>query len=319
MNEPLPPTTTEVQLPYAFHAGERLLQERAGVAERMAEVGPRVIRRFMPKQHRDFFKQLRYVIVGALDRQGRPWASILSGAEGFIDSPDATHLHVGTLPAVQDPLHDVLSPGAPVALLGIEAHTRRRNRANGRVDRSDAAGFGVEIAESFGNCPKYIQARTASNTTLKPELTVEVAHGLASHMRRMINDADTFFIASAHLEDGMHGVDVSHRGGKPGFVRVKGDELLLPDFSGNNLFNTLGNIAMEPRVGLLFIDYDHGDLLHVSGQAGIVFDGPEMESFAGAQRLLRITVEEARLRRQALALRWSEAELSPFLAGTGEW
>jgi predicted pyridoxine 5'-phosphate oxidase superfamily flavin-nucleotide-binding protein len=139
-------------------------------------------------------------------------------------------------------------------------------------------------------------------------------------MREMIESADTFFIATAYrgnIESGErpHGADVSHRGGNPGFVRL-GDEhtLTVPDFIGNSYFNTIGNLLLEPRAGLLFIDFAAGDLLYLAADADVVFAGEELRAFAGAERLLRFRVREALRVERSLPLRWSEAELSPFLA-----
>ena len=143
----------------AFHAGERAVQARAGVDARMAELGPRVIRDFMPDQHRTFFEQLPFLITGTVDDHGQPWASVLAQPPGFIRSPDPKHLVVRAQPLPGDPMKDTLADGAPIGLLGIEPHTRRRNRMNGVLREVDASGFTVELSQSFGNCPKYIQAR----------------------------------------------------------------------------------------------------------------------------------------------------------------
>jgi len=111
------------------------------------------------------------------------------------------------------------------------------------------------------------------------------------------------------------GVDVSHRGGKPGFVRVDDDgTLTMPDLAGNFFFNTLGNIAVNPRAGLLFIDFDNGDLLYLAVNAEIVWHGPEVRAFEGAQRLLRMHVTAMRRVEASLPLRWGPASLSPVLA-----
>ena len=317
----------EKKLLPAFHAGEVLLQEKAGLAERMAELGTRVVRRFMPDQHREFFTQLPCLIVGALDGEQQPWATILSSPAGFIASPDSVSLSIAALPSAQDPLADRLLPGAPVGLLGFQAHTRRRNRANGTVVTLDADRVAVHIHESFGNCPKYIQAREARPVQIATEALARRAPGLDKAARRIVASADTFFIASAHPDAGRqagYGVDVSHRGGKPGFVKIERleddrDRLLIPDFAGNFFFNTFGNIVLNPRVGLLFIDYATHDLLHIAGRAELILDGPAIDTYAGAERLLSVIVDQAILRRDALPLDWSEAATSPFLEHTGQW
>lgn len=307
----------------AFHAGERALQARAGSLERLAEAGSRVIRPTMPDQHRAFFAQLPFMVTGSVDDAGQPWASVLAGPPGFVSAPAADRLQIAARPAAGDPLGEALVAGAPVGLLGIEPHTRRRNRANGRIATADDHGFGVQVMQSFGNCPKYIRARQAGFVADWPTPEpIRRTPGLEDADRRLIAAADTFFIASAHpaavdSPDPAHGVDVSHRGGKPGFVRVDGDTLTIPDLAGNAYFNTLGNLQLNARAGLLFIDFASGDLLWLAADTEIIHDGPALAGFAGAQRLLRLRVREVRHQRAALPLRWHDGEPSPSPAGNG--
>jgi predicted pyridoxine 5'-phosphate oxidase superfamily flavin-nucleotide-binding protein len=309
-----------------FHEGERAVQARvgAGVLEKLAEIGPRVIRDVMPDQHRQFFEQLPFVLVGSVDAQGQPWASVLAAAPGFIRSPDAHTLELKVQPLAGDPFQGSLQDGASIALLGIEPHTRRRNRMNGKVQCVTDAGFVVHVEQSFGNCPKYIQAREPAYSSVERGQPVIVEGSqLDVAARRLIECADTLFIATSYAgKDAGRagGVDVSHRGGKPGFVRVDGDgTLTMPDFIGNFFFNTLGNIAVHPRSGLLFIDFASGDLLYLAVTASIVWEGSELESFKGAQRLLLLKVQSMRLVKSSLPLRWGKADLSPVLAATGAW
>ncbi|MFM9924274.1 pyridoxamine 5'-phosphate oxidase family protein [Variovorax sp. H27-G14] len=313
-----------------FHAGERAMQALGGSREQMEVAGPRVIRDHMPEQHRAFFSLLPFLVVGSLDASLQPWASVLAAPAGFMHSPDPTHLRVDALPQAGDPLAGQLAQGAPLGLLGIQPHTRRRNRMNGTVESLDGAGFMVEVQQSFGNCPRYIQARepvlAASGGTTPPVQWLDKLD-LAAH--RLIGSADTLFIATAYPNEvaggdeadaSSHGVDVSHRGGRPGFVRIDGDNVLtVPDFNGNRFFNTLGNLAAHPRAGLLFVDFDSGELLHLAVTAEIVWDGPEVAAFEGAERLMRFNVTHALRRPAALPLRWGDAQLSPHLAGTGQW
>lgn len=308
----------------AFHEGERALQARAGVAQRMAQLGPRVIRDFMPEQHREFFGQLPFVIAGTVDAQGQPWASVLVRTPGFLHSPQPQQLDVAARPLPGDPLENTLTDGAAIGLLGLEPHTRRRNRVNGIIRDLNDSGFSVEVSQSFGNCPKYIQAREA--VYLPSVGATPVVHAslqLDDAARRIITGADTFFIATAYAGDSAQagnagGVDVSHRGGKPGFVRVAADgTLTVPDYVGNYFFNTLGNIAVNPQAGLLFIDFDTGDLLYLAVTASIIWDGRELEEFDGAQRLLRMQMLSMRRVEGALPLRWGSSALSPYLAAEG--
>jgi uncharacterized protein len=309
-----------------FHEGELAWQQRTGVRDRLAQAGPRVIRDHMSEQHREFFAQLPLLLAGTVDAQGQPWASPLAGPPGFVDSPDPRQLVVRAQPFPHDPLAGTLGVGSAIGLLGIEPHTRRRNRLNGHVVRCDEAGFAVRVDQSFGNCPKYIQAR-------KPEFVARGAAAPTAHRldaldepaRELISRADTFFIATAHplaarSDTPAFGVDVSHRGGKPGFVRVDGNSrLTVPDFLGNFFFNTLGNLALNPRCGLLFMNFESGDLLYLAARGEVIAQGPELAAFAGAQRLLRLQVVSALRVTAVLPLRWSAAELSPALAATGSW
>lgn len=310
-----------------FHPGEQEAQTRAGVRERIEQVGQVMLRDHMLDQHRELFAQLPMLVVGSLDERGRPWASLLAGRPGFVSTPDPHTLRVDARPLPGDPLAANLAMGAPIGILGIELSTRRRNRVNGSVVATDASGFSVSVQQSFGNCPKYIQARTPTWTGVAPPSAV-AAEGaaLSDDARRMIESADTFFIATAAADalspaaSRADGVDVSHRGGKPGFVRITDGAatlLTVPDFVGNYLFNSLGNLLVNPRAGLLFVDFARGDLLGLTGSVAIVWNGPEVDAFAGAQRLLRIRVEEGWRARGALPLRWSAPEFSPHLRDTG--
>lgn len=304
-----------------FHPGEIAVQTQAGVRERVARGGGRMIRPFMPDQHREFFELLPTLFIGSLDEAGRPWASVVAGPPGFAASPDPLTLIVRAQALAGDPLARNLKVGAAVGLLGLQFHTRRRNRMNGHVAAIGTAGFSIHVDQSFGNCPQYIQAR-APLTLSAPEPGVirPERERLSDHARALIGRADTFFIASVAPESGL---DMSHRGGKPGFVRV-GEEngrtvLTAPDFHGNNLFNTFGNITADPRAGLLFADFGSGDLLSLTGRAEVIWDGPELEGFAGAERLLRFTLDEGVMLGHALPLTWSAPQFAPQLAATGAW
>lgn len=314
-----------------FHAGEQALQARAGVLERMQQVGRRVIRGHMPEEHRELFQKLPFMLLGALDGQQRPWASMLVGAPGFVTAPDAHSLRIGTAPDPQDALADAVRAGAQVGLLGIELTTRRRNRMNGPVVERGEGHFRVSVQQSFGNCPKYIQVRELrlQPGTATPGPTLITSGVLPPEAAACVAQADTFFIATASADAAQQeaapngGVDVSHRGGKPGFVRATQEHghtvLTSPDFVGNAFFNTLGNLALNPRAGLLFADFAQGHLLQLTGEAQVLWDGEELKAFAGAQRLLKFRVDEARWRPGALPLRATGVEYAPQLASTGSW
>jgi len=305
-----------------WHRGEKELQTRAGVAQRMDIFGRRVIRDHMPAQHRDFYRQLPFVLLGAVDGDGRPWASILEGQPGFAQAPQPRRLRLDTRLQPGDPLAEALHAGAAVGLLGIELHSRRRNRLNGHVLRHDAEGLDIGVEQAFGNCPQYIQLR---HVGLHAEDVREIPAArqsaeLDEAARATIRAADTFFVASyVEHADGRRDVDVSHRGGRAGFVRIEGNRLSIPDFAGNLHFNTLGNLLLNPRAGLLFIDFARGDLLQLSGRTELTLEGPEIQAFQGAERLWHFDVERVVRRPGALALRWRFESYSANCLMTGNW
>lgn len=300
-----------------FHAGELEAQARAGVA------APRGagIRDFMPDQHREFFALLPFLPLGALDDLGWPEATILTGPPGFVTSPDPHTLSIAAAPVPGDPLANCLVAGRRVGLLGIDLASRRRNRANGRIISADRDRLTIAVEQSFGNCPQYIQARDIERVAPhEPNPAQAFAH-LDADARDRIAIADTFFVAtSSGAPLGGGGVDISHRGGQPGFVRVDGDTLTIPDFKGNRYFNTFGNLLLEPRAALLFVDFLNGDLLHLQGKAEVLWEGGhELRRLSGAERLWRFHIERGSRRRRAVPLRWRFREFAPTTAATGIW
>ncbi|MBO9998351.1 MAG: pyridoxamine 5'-phosphate oxidase family protein [Cyanobacteria bacterium SID2] len=309
-----------------FHPGEREIQTHLGIRDKTENIGRRFIRTFMPEQHRAFYAKLPFVMLGSLDDRGRPWASIVTGKPGFIASSDDVTLDITTRPLPGDPLNDTLRENADIGLLGIELETRRRNRVNGSIKAISKDGFTVAVTQSFGNCPQYIQKRQLYRLPERLNATSQDAQHstqLTQPMRDLIANADTLFIATSYVDrdtSANQGVDVSHRGGKPGFVRVEDDRTFtFPNFSGNNFYNTLGNLLLNDRAGILFIDFDTGHLLSLTGRAEIVWDGEDVEAFQGAEQLVRVTIEKIVYRSEALPFRWAFQEYSPSLEFTGRW
>lgn len=305
-----------------FHAGEQAVQERIGVRERLEQVGRRVVRDYMPDEHRELFEALPFVVVGSARGDGSLWASLLFGAPGFVRSPTPRSLFVRAEPLTGDPLAESLQDGAGLGLLGIELPTRRRNRANGHVTRRSLDGFELQVEQSFGNCKQYIQARAGTfERAGAPRLELAA---LSAEALAVVSRADTTFIATTSRDAARgysEGLDVSHRGGRPGFVRAvtgASTRLTMPDFSGNFMFNTFGNLEVNPRAGLLLLDFSSGALLSLTGSARVVWEGPEVDAFEGAERLLELEVASGLLWQGVLA-GWSPPEASPHLRGTGAW
>jgi predicted pyridoxine 5'-phosphate oxidase superfamily flavin-nucleotide-binding protein len=263
-----------------FHDGELELQERAGWRDRLAKGAPRFIRDCMTDQHREFFAQLPFVAVGMLDGAGNPWAGVLAGKPGFMSTPDERHLDIRASFAAENPLAPVVRPAANIGLLGIEFHTRRRNRANGVVEIGPPGVLRVRVNQSYGNCPQYIATRDLEfEPAVQPDPADTEQAALSLRAIQLIRASRTLFIASAARQDaGDHreACDVSHRGGDPGFVEVEDREghsrLWIPDYRGNHFFNTFGNILRYPRAGLAFADFARGSLLMLTGAALVVWE-----------------------------------------------
>lgn len=310
-----------------FHAGEQEIQSRMNVRERMETFGRQAIRPFMPDQHQQFYGQLPMIVAGSVDDQGWPWASMLFGKPGFITAPDDRTLAIDAKPVAGDPLAGAIRPGAPLGLLGIELATRRRNRVNVHVNAGDAGeGLSLAVDQAFGNCPQYIQTR-ATEFVRDPAALIETPPAprftaLDDAARQMIASADTFFVASyASASDADHnqGVDVSHRGGQPGFVRIDGNVLTVPDYAGNLHFNTLGNFLVNPKAGLLFVDFETGDMVQLTGTVELIWDDAEIQVFRGAERAWRFTLDQGQHLKDAAPLRWSFGAFSPNSLITGTW
>ncbi len=310
-----------------FHRGEREIQTRLGARDQVEGIGRRFIRNYMPDEHRAFYAKLPFLLIGSVDKAGRPWASVLVGRPGFVHSPTPDRLMIDTQLIYGDPLKVNVSPGMQVGLLGIEYESRRRNRLTGKLTTISNSGFEIKIDQAFGNCPQYIQSR---NFEFLPEIdtigearSIQASTRLDDRASEIISKADNFYIATHYSEDpedASHGTDISHRGGKPGFVRIDDYQTLtFPDFTGNNHFNTIGNIMMNPLAGVLFIDFESGDLLYLTCKAKIIWDSGELHAFDGAERLVRFTLDEGILIKNGMPIRWNFLEYSPSLEKIGAW
>ena len=309
-----------------WHPGELAMQRSAGSADKLAARGHLLLRDHLIDQHRQFYPLLPFIVAGAVDRHGDAWATILAGQPGFLHAPDPYRLSIAAARDPNDPADGGFNDGDAVGLLGIELHTRRRNRLNGLVRREDDTAFEVLVQQSFGNCPQYIQLREFAfvrDPATPSRAAPRELDRLDDRARAVIAGADTLFVAS-YVEDATRGrlVDVSHRGGRPGFVRVGADGVLsIPDFSGNRFFNTLGNLTANPKAGLLFVDFETGDALQLTGDAEVILDSPEIAAVQGAERLWCFAPRRILHRPDALPLRWrfQQDGWSPQSLRTGIW
>lgn len=312
-----------------FHAGEKAIQRKLGVEEKMAKFGKMVVRDHMPQQHRDFYQQLPFIFVGHADEAQQVWASMLIGDEGFISSPNDRQLHISGEVLRGDPLRNTLNSSKQhnrMGLLGIELSSRRRNRMSAKLSRRTEQSIELEVLQTFGNCPQYIQTRKLRKVeSLSSFKSLEIT-SFNQETADFISKSDSFFVASSNVTDNRHtlsdsdGADVSHRGGMPGFVEVSDEiTLTIPDYMGNNHFNTFGNIVENPKVGLLFVDFENGHLLTLTGVANILWDDERTALFKGAQRLWQFKLNKGFWLRNVLSYRWELEQFSPNTMMTGTW
>ena len=309
-----------------FHHGEQVLQEQAGVRDRMEKFGRRVIRNHMPLQHRDFYQQQPFVVAAHVDNQGWPWASMLFGEKpGFIQSPDDKTLDISPVLDPLNPFKDAIERNQAIGLLGLELSSRRRNRLATRVKSASKAHFTLAVDQSFGNCPQYIQTREIEyiKDSERLPLSVHNLNRLDRDAKGLIHRSDTFFVASFYdsgEQSATNGADASHRGGKPGFVHIDEDgTLTIPDYAGNNHFNTLGNLLKNPKAGLLFVDFEHGHCLSLTGRTEILQDSPLIKHFNGAQRLWTFKLEKGMWLKNLLPFKFAFQAYSPNSLMTGDW
>lgn len=271
----------------------------------------------MPDQHREFYQQLPFLVIGSSDPSGWPWASLLFGPPGFVSTPTDERMVIGAAPLAGDPLATALEPDRSISVLGIELDTRRRNRMNGVIVRNSTDQIEIDVVQAFKSCPQYIQARDHAVTS-EPS---PASSGAGEHFERLspelvdfLRRADTFFVASHNPEGDIRttgGVDINHRGGPPGFIHVDGNVLTIPDYRGNFSFNTLGNFLVNPKAGLVFVDFERGDLIMLAGSVELLLEQtPEVAALPGAERAWRFKLDHGVQLRGASPLRWTFRENS---------
>ena len=290
-----------------FHEGELAVQRRAGAELVAAQVG-RMIHPFVPAEFAEFLNRQPFVVVACQDQHGRVWASLIAGGIGFARAIDDRQILLAGAPAPGDPLEDALDrQPTQIGVLAIKFGTRQRIRLNG-VARRTSDGILLTVTEAYGNCAKYIQRRTPTGlhaASATPAHRTSTA--LDARQTAIVREADTFFIASTHIE---RGADASHRGGRPGFVEITdgGRLLTFPDYIGNRMFQTLGNLTVNPQTGLLLLDWQTGNTLQLTGRAQIIWDAQAVRSRPGAERLVEIAVGAVHEHERAMPARWSLIE-----------
>ncbi|MEW2583874.1 pyridoxamine 5'-phosphate oxidase family protein [Streptomyces virginiae] len=289
-----------------YHWGSLAVQERVGVRGPAEHVG-RSIGTGIRDVAAAFLELQPHLVVGAADGAGRMWASLLTGPPGFVRATGPHRIAVaGGVPA-GDPLAEALATdGTRIGTIALDPRTRRRMRLNGTLGAT-SRGFAVEAEQVFANCPKYLQKRQPLELVAEGSGVVRRGDALTPGQVRAVRRADTFFVATTAEADG---ADASHRGGLPGFVEVLSPvELAWPDYAGNAMFLTLGNLTADPRAGLLFPDWESGAVLQLSGRA-------RTEFAADGGRRTRFRVESVVEAAHPGRLLWSTPEYSPHLGST---
>jgi predicted pyridoxine 5'-phosphate oxidase superfamily flavin-nucleotide-binding protein len=253
-----------------FHAGEVAVQRRAGTREEAERLSPMLDQAELRGGIVAFLADRTFAVLTGRDADGRLWSSPLTGPAGFLHAVTPTTLAIRARLQEGDPLHG-LPAGQQAGLVVVEFATRRRVRVNGTLSAVGGGGLAIEVEQAYGNCPQYIHQRLLASADPGPDDQRDIRRdvSLSPDDVALIRGADTFFLGTTNPE---RGSDTSHRGGAPGFVRVDGDRLWWPDYPGNNLFNSFGNLAVDPEASLLFFDFDTGRTLQLSGTAEIDWD-----------------------------------------------
>ncbi len=256
-----------------FHQGELEIQNKYNIWHDPA-LAERLLKDHIVAQLIPFIEKQSTIILSSLDVNGNIWASMLLGNEGLVKVKEQKQIAINLnklKSTSSDILFDNLKKESKIGVLFIDTASRTRYRLNG-----DASLFSdkieVTITEAYPNCPKYIQQRVPVFADTPSKLGVETSKGalLNDFHKQWIKKADTFFMGSMNKAGDM---DASHRGGATGFVEILDDGALkIPDYIGNNLFNTLGNFIQVPKAGLLFIDFEKGHSLQLTGETELVFD-----------------------------------------------
>ncbi len=290
-----------------YHAGEIAVQGRVGVREEAESLAQAMGGAIIKPAIANFLASQRLAIASTIDANSRVWASLLTGEPGFLQ---AVAEQIVKIDVDSDEVKENLRLKDEIGLLAIDLATRRRLRVNGKAKVQDKNIY-LHTQQVYFNCPQYIQKREIKTTVSQGKSNIQVGEILSPQQQQFIQQADTFFISSFHPQSG---ADASHRGGYPGFVRVlQPNKLVFPDYAGNNMFNTLGNLVENPQAGLLFVDFETGYTLQLAGKAAIAWDTKKVLEFAGAKRLVEFDIEKVKSISATTSLQWQFKEYSSYL------
>ncbi|KAH7397784.1 oxidoreductase-like protein [Cadophora sp. MPI-SDFR-AT-0126] len=314
-----------------WHAGEQEMHKLLRVPVQDNPTQP-----YLTPQASNSLIRSPLIALGTLDEEGRPWTTLWGGEAGFARAIAQGIIGVRTtVDREYDPVLKVLlgdkadgevvqvqGTGKMVSGLTINLETRKRVKLYGRMVAGALAateeGIGevqlvVKIEQSLGNCPKYLNKKQIVPHIPQPEL-VSSNLLLPQAAVDLLAKADLFFISSSNHESDM---DCNHRGGPPGFVRVLSNTegevtLVYPEYSGNRLYQTLGNLRTTPRAGLVIPNFETGDVLYVTGTTEILIGKDATDLISHTNLAVKIKVEATRFVSDGLAFRGHDGEFSPY-------
>jgi len=296
-----------------YHKGEIEVQKKAGVRD-LAERSKKVISHEIPSGALTFIDKQPMVIASSLDENGNIWASILAGKPEFMHATSSRLIEFDLSLLVSSPADFFwknIKTTNRIGTLFIELSSRRRLRVNGSVTSNDNR-MSIHVEQAYPNCPKYIQRREieVANTVSGQAGSYEKFDSLDDELKTWVEEADTFFVGSA---DEQQNLDVNHRGGNPGFINIIDENTLqFPDYEGNKMFNTFGNFMLNPKTGLLFVDFENGKTLQMMGTSEILWDQKDPENRTGGTgRFWNFYIEHAFTHDTLKNLEWNFLDYSP--------
>jgi len=298
-----------------FHRGELDLQQLTGEPLDVA-MASRIIQDTIPDNALHFLSQQSIIWIGIEDDEKFLWAFPLTGSPGFISSTNTKFLEIdlneeNTIP---DQWFRYFTKGKFIACLVIELSSRRRIRINGIIKEINKQKLHIEVQQAYPNCPKYIRSRVMlSNPETSTFQLVSSGTDLNEQSINIIDQSDTAFVASI----GPNGADVSHRGGPTGFIKCHSpNKIIMPDYRGNNMFNSLGNLSINNSGGLTIVDFNQAYFLQLAGEVNLLFDGkhPSIET-DGTNRYWEMIIHKWRLFKLESNFTWEELDFSPYNPG----
>lgn len=313
-----------------WHDGEEKMHDLLHVPHRDNPTAP-----FLTFGANLLLRRSPLLAIGAVDHQGRPWTTVWGGEVGFATPTSDFTVEINTpIDKKYDPVAETLlrtaaedhgvSQEEPFALLSglaidlesrkrVKLHGRKLSGSTGEIDRSGIGHLSVHIDASMGNCPKYLNSKRIVPALPEPKL-ISDSFQLPTDAIKLINRADSLFVSS---RQGTVDMDTNIRGGPPGFVRIisndaRGAEFIYPEYSGNRLYQTLGNLQVTPLAGYIFPDFETGNALYITGRTQILV-GKDAAAFLPRSNLaVKVTVTAARYVEKALSFRGISGSLSPY-------